>query len=96
LKESENKDQNEKRAHIKGLILNLTRFDPKIHLNETVRFRKNSAVKLSTYKKKKKEKKQKRCRFERHHMSLLPLDAQRTGEEDFFFLLCFSPTPSLP
>jgi len=36
----------------------------------------------------------KRCRFEWHH-HLLPLDTQRTGEEDLFFLLCFSPT-SLP
>jgi hypothetical protein len=38
LKKSETKDQNAKRAQIEGLILNLTRFGAKIHLNETARF----------------------------------------------------------
>jgi hypothetical protein len=86
LKESENKDQNARRALIKGLILNMTRFGAKIHLNETVRFGKNSAMKLSTYKKKKKrEKKQKRCRCERHHMSSSsPGRAENRGRRFFF------------
>jgi hypothetical protein len=52
LKKSETKDQNAKRTQIEGLILNLTRFGSKIHLNETARFGKNDVVSCTVTKKK--------------------------------------------
>jgi hypothetical protein len=55
LKKSKTKDQNAKRAQIEGLILNLTRFGAKIHLNETARFGKNDVVSCTVIYKKKRE-----------------------------------------
>ena len=50
MKKFEIKNQNEKHAQIEGLILNMTCFGAKIHLNETTCFGKNSTVSCTVHK----------------------------------------------
>jgi hypothetical protein len=72
---------------IEDLILNLTHFGANFHLNETVRFGKNNIVScISLEKKRSKNDVVLKCTI----CLLLPLDAQRTREEESF-VACFSP-----
>jgi hypothetical protein len=99
IEEIQNQGPKCKSAKIKGLILNLTCFGASFHLNKTACFAKNGAFC------------EKQRRFIHFFFKkskngvvlndticlLLPMDAQRTGEEeDFSPLLCplpFSPKP---
>ena len=94
IEEIQNQGPKWKGAKIKDLILNLMRFGASFHLNETVHFGKNGVVSCISLEKKKK---QKRCRFERHHVSSSsPGRAENRGRRSICPLLFSSFSLSFP